>query len=322
MVNEGVPFVGIDLGGTHMQIGVVSASNDIIGRAADHTLADDGLDAVLDRMTRGVRLACDQAGVSLDELGGVGIGAPSPIDSTFRIALVAVNLGWRNLPLADLLSRKLGGAFVTLDNDVNVAVWGEHQLGAGRGMRNVLGIWIGTGIGGGLVLNGELFHGSFGTAGEIGHMVLNPELPREGNILEDFASRSSVVNTVRARLAKDSGRRPEWLGDRAADQLLISDLAKAVEAGDELVIETLRESARLVGYAAANAVTLLSLECVTVGGGLTEALGDQYLGWVRETFDAAVFPDACRACAIRPTELRENAGLLGAALIARERRLR
>jgi len=223
------------------------------------------------------------------------------------------------------MTAKLGGSMdVTLDNDVNCAVWGEHILGAGRDSSSLLGLWIGTGIGGGLVLDGQLYHGPCGTAGEIGQAILFPNDPPETWRYEDTASRKSIVDRVLERIQDGETCILAPMGqtdDDIADRLRISssDLARAVVAGDETDGEVVRSSARATGIMCANAVTLLSLDCIVMGGGIAEEMGEKYIKWMRETFDAAVFPQTLRSCRIGITQLRENAGLFGAALLARER---
>ncbi len=319
MANTSAHVVGIDLGGTNMQIGVVDPDHQIVGRARCKTLADEGVEPVIDRLCQGVESACADAGIKLDDLSGVGIGAPSPIDSTCKIIINAVNLHWQDVPLADLVSKKLNGVPTTLDNDVNVAIWGEYMLGAGKGYRNVLGMWIGTGIGGGLVIEGQLHHGTYGTAGEIGQGVIIPNGGPASEKLEDHASRSSMerraIHLLRAN--EPSSIRDAVSGD--FDQINIRHIAAAVEKGDPLAVRVAQHSARMVAIAAANSATLLSLDCVVLGGGGVESLGDWYLRQVRRVFDKTVFPDTLRQCAIASTQLRDNAGLLGAALLARER---
>lgn len=311
--------VGVDLGGTNMQVGVVSPDNTVLGQSRLKTRAEEGADSVISRLCEGIAAACRDAGLRLEQIAGVGIGAPSPIDASFRTIINAVNLRWRNVPLADRVSEQLGGVPTTLDNDVNVAAWGEFVLGAGRDATNMLGVWVGTGIGGGLVLDGRLHHGTFGTAGEIGQGVILPNGGPAAEKLEDHASRASMVRkAVHLLRANEPSSMRDAIGGEF-DQLRITHLAEAISAGDELAMRIGRHSARMVAIAAANAATLLSLDCVVLGGGGVESLGQWYIDQVRRVFDRVVFPDTLRQCAIVPTELRENAGLLGAALLARER---
>ncbi|MBL1218532.1 MAG: ROK family protein [Planctomycetes bacterium] len=317
-------FVGIDLGGTHMQIGVADRDGTLVGRARDHTHASQGPEAVIERMARNIEAACSDASPRIDRerLEAVCIGAPGALDPVSGIVHNAVNLRWRDLPLVDMMSACLNGTMqVSIDNDVNVALWGEYRLGAcaDKGYRNLLGVWVGTGIGGGLILNGQLHHGTFGTAGEFGQTTIYPDMGPASERVEYHGSRKHIVENLKKLVrANHKTCLPELVaGD--LDTLSIAHVAEAIKQNDELATNVVRHAAEVVGVAAANAVTLLSLDCVALGGGVTEALGSTYINWVREAFDRFVFPDQCRQCVFEPTMLMDNAGLLGAAMLACDR---
>lgn len=310
--------VGIDLGGTNMQIGVVDGGNVVIGRAKHKTRAEKGGDAVIDRIIEGVEDACEKAGVKVRDLSGVGVGAPGAIDMTRGVVLEAPNLRWNTMPLADCLSAGLEKRPVLIDNDVNVAVYGENRLGAGGNARDVLGIWIGTGIGGGLVLNGSLYYGSLGTAGEIGQTVLFPGAPLGWRLLEQNCSRKHMVSRLLRLIdANHPSSLLEIAGGR--EDIGASAVAEAYQKGDALVREVVDEAIGLLGIAAANAVTLLSLPMVILGGGFAEAMGQPLAEKVSRAMAPHVFPKALTSCRVVTTRLADDAGLLGAALLARER---
>lgn len=312
------PVVGIDLGGTNMQIGVVGPQQRVIGRAKKKSKAEEGRDAVIGRIVEGVAEACAEAKVRVTDLAAVGIGAPGAVDPTTGVVIDAVNLRWNDVPLADILGRKLGKP-VIVDNDVNVAVYGENRLGAGENSRHLLGVWVGTGIGGGLILDGKLFYGHFMTAGEIGHMIAYPGNQPGTRSLEHNASRSSVVDRI-IRLIRSNRKSviPELCdGDLANVKSKI--VAKAYEMGDELTVEVIDDTADLLGTCIAGVVTLLSLPRVVLGGGLTEAMGEPFVDRVKKATRRFVFPDLCRQVKVVGTKLMDDAGVLGAALIAMEK---
>ena len=194
--------IGIDLGGTNMQIGVVDSAAKIRGTSRKKTRADEGSAAVIDRLVRSVQEACEDAGITTRQLKAIGIGAPGAVDPVSGIVLEAVNLNWTNYRLASVLTAKLKVP-VFLDNDVNVAVLGEQRLGAAKGAQDLLGVWVGTGIGGGLILNGQLYYGGFKTAGEIGHTWLYPGNPPGSRTLENNCSRSNVVQRLSRLIASN-----------------------------------------------------------------------------------------------------------------------
>lgn len=314
--------VGVDLGGTNMQIGVVDAGNVIAGRSRQKTKAEKGGDVVVDRMVEGIKEACQEAGIGTKDLSGIGVGAPGAIDLARGVILEAPNLRWRDMPLADRLSERLDRRPVLIDNDVNVAVYGENRLGAGGDARDVLGVWIGTGIGGGLILNGSLYYGSLGTAGEIGQTILLPGAPLGSRTLEQTCSRKHVVNRILRLIdANHHSELVEIAGGDASD-IGAGSLAKAYHKGDALVREVVDEMIEFLAVSVANSITLLSLPMVILGGGLAEAFGNDLAERVSAAMKPHVFPAALRGCRVVTTRLADDAGLLGAALLARERFVR
>lgn len=314
---NGKPFVGIDLGGTNMQVGVVNGSDKAISRIKKKTKADEGRDIVIDRIVRAIEEACAGAKLTVAQLGGVGIGAPGAVDSSQGVVLEAVNLRWDDVPLAKILRQKLGVP-VYLDNDVNVAVYGENELGAGNHARDLLGVWAGTGIGGGLILNGELYYGGFLTAGEIGHVVLFPNNPSGWRSLEHACARTAVVERILRLIRANRKSIVLDLADGDPAKVKSETIARAYEKGDALTVEVVDQAADLLGVAIASVVTLLSLPRVVLGGGLTEALGRPFVDRVQRSCRASVFPDRCRKVEVVASKLEDQAGLLGAALLARK----
>ena len=169
--------IGVDMGGTKILSAVIDAEGNILGTAKVPTKADKGASEVIDRIADSVQKAIDKSGVASDSIQAIGIGAPGPLDPETGIVIFAPNLGWRDVQLKTELETRTG--FPTfVDNDVNVGTLGEHVYGAGQGVQNVVGIFVGTGIGGGIILQGELFHGASKTAGEIGHIIVKAGGPR------------------------------------------------------------------------------------------------------------------------------------------------
>jgi glucokinase len=310
-------LIGIDLGGTNMQIGVVDPSNKVLGRAKLKTKSEDGPEAVVTRLVRGMHEACEDAKAALDDVAAVGIASAGAIDIPRGIVINAPNLRWINLPLRDMVQKK-SGKKVVLENDVNGAVWGEYVLGPSRGKGDVLGVWVGTGVGGGLVINGRLYYGASWTAGEIGQTILDIHASKGRAKLEELCSRTGMSRTIVSRL---HAYPRSVLNEVIAEKNAIAGskaLASAYDAGDELAVEVVNEAADWLGVAIANWVTVLSLGRVIVGGGVTEALGKPYLKRLRAAFERVVFPPELAKCEIIATELEDLAGLLGAALLARE----
>jgi glucokinase len=309
---------GVDLGGTNMQIGIVSGDAQVVARAKRKTKSAEGADAVIRRLCEGIEEACGEARIGIEDLAALGVGAPGVIDPDTGMVLEAVNLRWREVPLAQILQDRFK-APVVIDNDVNVAVYGENELGAGERARNLLGVWLGTGVGGGLILNGRIHSGDFNSGGEIGHMTLFPGNPPGYRSFEQNCSRTAVVDAL-VRLISSNHRSmlPEMVEGKLSD-IKSKTIAKAYQAGDPLTVEVVDKAAELTGVAIAGVVTLLSLRRVVLGGGLTEAIGDPLVERVSDSVRAHVFPERAKAVEIVATRLLDDAGVLGSALLAMER---
>jgi len=308
--------IGIDLGGTNMQVGVVRADGKIVGRCKRKTRAQLGMRRVVERVVSAANAACADAQIGIEDVYAIGIGVPGAIDVPRGLVLAAVHLHWVDVPIRDILSAEFGRT-VVVDNDVNVAIWGEAQLGAGRGVSDVLGVWVGTGVGGGLVLNGQLYHGARHTAGELGTSTFSVFAGPGRRTLEQHASRTGMLQNL------------EWLAIQNPDSPLVrlresrrkigsKQIAEALKAGDEVAAEIVEHAASSLGVAIANVVTLLSLPAVVLGGGIVEAIGEPFVDLVNASFGRFVFPPSLRSSRILMTQLGRDAGVLGAALLARQ----
>lgn len=307
--------IGVDLGGTNIQAGVLDADGTLLHRDRCKTKAKHGAEAVLERIAGLVERLIVDAGIERGHVAAVGVGAPGAIDVERGVVVNAVNLRWTDLPVAARLADRLGLP-VTLDNDVNVGAWGEHAAGAAKGHDDVLAVFVGTGIGGGLILNGRLYRGAHCTAGEIGHTILNADAPLGQRTLEDLASRSAIVRRLVQLIESNH---PSDVAERVGgkwEKVRSRVLAEAAAAGDPLTLELLDDAAHYLGTALANAVTLLSIPCVVLGGGLVDALGEPWVERVRERYHTRVFPPSLGETSIVPGALGDDAGLIGAALLA------
>lgn len=301
-----------------MLLGIIAPDKSIIARHHVSTESEGGLDHVLGNLLRGIDDLCALGNVSLEDIGAIGLAVAGAVDIDNGVVLDAHNLKWLNVPLRDLLQKKTGRP-VVLDNDVNAATWGEFKAGAGKGRGDQFAVWVGTGIGGGIILNGELYHGSFSTAGEFGLTISKPDGEEGFRTIEDLASRTGYRRTLDRVLPKHPRSMLSELSGGDASRLGTKELAQAYHANDELAGEVIDRGARLLGTSIANFVTFLSVDTVIMGGGLTEALGERYLEVIRESFRQDVFPERCQQCEIMLTGLASDAGLLGAGLLAMER---
>ena len=313
-------MVGVDVGGTKISVGAlpVDGSREIAVRSGP-TRAAQGAEAVVDRiveMIEGVIAeASAQEGVGRDAFVGVGVGAPGPLDRERRVVVVAPNLGWRDLPLRDLVADRVGLP-AALDNDANCATLGEWWTGAARGAEHVVGITLGTGIGGGLILGGRLYHGASNVAGEIGHTTIETQGRRCacGNYgcLEAYASGPNIA--MRAREAIESGETSVLTdmvdGDLAA--ITAQTVYDANDRGDLVAREVVRETARFLGAGVANLLNVYNPDVVVLAGGVARA-GEALFGPLRAEVRRRAFKPAVDAARIVPGALAGTAGVVGAA---------
>jgi glucokinase len=318
-------LVGVDLGGTSLLAVATSGKGKVLGRHKRKTNAEEGASAVLKRIERTIRDAVHKAGAKMSDVRAIGIGAPGPLNPKTGVILHAPNLGptWNNLPLTAHLSKEMRCP-VYLGNDVNVGAIGEHALGAGRGCKNLVAIFVGTGIGGGIILNNRLYRGVRYTAGEVGHMVLQADGPVCGcgkhGCAEALASRTAIERDIRAQIqAGAKSVVPALLEEMGRDTITSSVLEKALNADDPVVGYVLAQAERYMGLLVANIVNLLDPEVIVLGGGVVERLGERYLDPVRETAERYYLNQEDRSkIHIVATKLRGYAGVLGAATMANQ----
>ncbi|MCA9736830.1 MAG: ROK family protein [Gemmatimonadota bacterium] len=315
-------IIGVDIGGTNLVVGAVPFDGGpVLGLVTRPTEARRGGHSVVERvvrMVRDVRAALSDAHPGA-EVVGVGIGSPGPLDRETGVVIKTPNLAWENFPVRDLVSDALGLP-ATLDNDANCATYGEWWLGAGRGSRHLVGLTIGTGIGGGLVVDGRIFHGASDAAGEFGHMTIDFHGRKCacGNYgcLEAYASGPNIA--ARAVEGIEAGAETilvDQVGG-ALDRITAATVYEGAVAGDPYANEVLRETAKILGAGVANLVNGLNPDVVVIAGGVVRA-GDLLLAPLRESVRQRAFRSAVEACAIRVAELGETAGVVGAAGVFR-----
>ena len=296
-------IVGVDLGGTNIVAGALTDDGgDVIALRSEPTRADQGADAVIDRIVR-----------IIDTVIAETI-APGPLDRERGIVVTTPNLGWTNFPLRDVIAERTGIP-TRIDNDANCATVGEWWLGAARGARNVVGMTIGTGIGGGLILDGKLYHGSSDVAGEIGHATIDitGRLCKCGNYgcLEAYASGPSIAERAREQLAGDEESLLFRMAHGNVGRLTAATVYEAAKLGDDVAIDVVRETARFLGAGIANLLNIFNPDVVVIAGGVTQA-GDTLFVPLRKEVRKRAFRPAVDACRIVPGSLPGSAGVVGA----------
>ncbi len=315
-------IVGVDLGGTNIVVGVMTADgSEQHAMQSIPTRADQGADAVVERIVQLCErvIAETQAatGATRAQFIGIGIGSPGPLDRERGIVIVTPNLGWRNFPLRDRIA---DGVHLSaeLDNDANCATLGEWWIGAARGARQVVGLTIGTGIGGGLILNGSLYHGASDVAGELGHISIDATGRKCGcgnyGCLEAYASGPAIAQRAREALG---GGEPSVMSNLVLgnlEKISAATVFDAAQQGDELAGHVVRETAQFLGIGIANFLNIFNPEVVVIVGGVTQA-GEALFEPLRAEVRRRAFAPAVAACRIVPGELQGRAGVVGAVAI-------
>ena len=311
-------IVGVDIGGTNIVVGTVTEDGkQVRGIQRRNTAVSSGPDAIITHVAEAIRESMTQAesawGEKLEVIG-VGIGSPGPIDTKRGVVVTSPNLRWVNVPLRDRVS-ELVGLPATLDNDANCAVLGEWWQGAARGAQVVVGVTVGTGVGGGLVLDGKIFHGVSDVAGEFGHMTID-STGRQcacGNYgcLEAYASGPAIAKRAIESIEAGATSTLHQYVDGDLGRVTAALVYQAATDGDALALEVVRDTARFLGAGIASLVNICNPELVVVCGGVTSA-GESLFRPLREEVTRRAFRPAAEACRIVAGELTGTAGVIGA----------
>ena len=314
-MREGEHVVGVDVGGTKTMALVFNDGFHVTGRCKKKTVSKKKPDEpVIDRITRIVEEALEEA--DNPEILGIGVGSPGPLDPNTGVVIDTPNLGWKDFPLGELLAERFNVP-VSVDNDVNMGTYGEWRFGAVSDCQDVLGVFPGTGIGGGIIIGGRLHHGFSGAAGEFGHMTVEMDGPLCGcgkrGCLEAVASRIAIATEVAAAAARNGA---PWIFENCGTDLhkiKSGALKEAIDAGDAVVENIVRRAAFYTGMAIGNLVNALSPEAVVLGGGLVEAMEDLYMQESRAGMDAHAMPFLRRGVRLVAARLGDDAVAQGAA---------
>jgi glucokinase len=285
---------------------------------SEPTRSHQGADAVIERIVRMIDTVIAetvaQTGASRADFAGIGVGAPGPLDRKRGVVVTTPNLGWVDFPLRDVIGTATRLP-VRIDNDANCATLGEWWLGAAAGANNVIGMTIGTGIGGGIILDGRLYHGASDVAGEIGHTTIDVtgRLCKCGNYgcLEAYASGPSIADRAREAVASDDGGLLVRMVGGDLSRISAATVYEAAKGGDEVALDVVRETARLLGAGIANLLNIFNPDVVVIAGGVTQA-GDSLFSPLRKEVRKRAFRPAVEACRIVPGLLPGSAGVVGA----------
>ena len=318
------PVLAVDLGGTKIIAAAVLPEGKIVSRNYRLTLADEGTEAVIDRLLSALNGVTAKAKLKTSELTGIGIAAAGILDTEKGIIATSPNLPeWRDVPLRDILADRLGVA-AYLINDASAAALGEHRFGAGRGVDNLVYLTVSTGIGGGIIIGGELYSGANGCAGEIGHMTIEANGPQCncGNLgcLEALASGTAVAREAVRRLNQGETSSIAQLAEGRLESITAETVALAARQGDHLACTVVANAGNYLGIGLANLVNIFNPELIVIGGGLSK-MGDMLLEPARKVVKERALQLPARTVRIVRARLGSNAGIAGAAAYAFEQQL-
>ena len=319
-LNKGDHIVGVDIGGTKVQATVFDHQFKEVATGRKKMQSKKAGESAEQRVLSAIREALEGAGGPV--IRGIGVGSPGPLDPNTGVIIDTPNIAWKNFPLGDMLSKEFGVP-VAVDNDVNVGTYGEWCFGEVKDCKDVVGVFPGTGIGGGIIVNGKLLHGFSGAAGEIGHMTVLPDGPFCGcgkrGCLESLASRTAVAKELVALAVR--GDAPFILENCGTDITKVRSgaIAKAIAAGEKMVESEVRRAAYFVGIAVANLINILSPEAVVLGGGMVEAMEDLYLEETKRAIKDHAMPFLRKGVKVAPARLGDYAVVMGAARMIAER---
>jgi glucokinase len=308
--------IGVDMGATKILSGLVNGKHEVLARDKRKTGAGDGPKVVLERVADSIR-ECLKAAVNNNlAVEAVGIGLPGPLDTEKGIVLEAPNLeGWTNVPVRDTLREALG-LEVYIENDANMGALGEAVLGAGRGRDIAMGVFVGSGIGGGIVINGKLFRGHKGIAGEVGHMII-----RDGKrgSLEDNAGRLSIAAKIKKRIL--SGQESVMTEAALADKRITSGMIRqALDSGDPVVTPIMEKAMTYLSRGCASLVNIFDPSVIILGGGVVEAMPEWVVKRVsKQTRELVIGRGEAKDLEIVAAELGDDSALLGSVIWAEQK---
>ncbi|SFI81823.1 glucokinase [Paenibacillus sp. UNC496MF] len=304
--------VGVDIGGTSIKVGICDSEGSLLHTYEGPTEVEKGSDVVCDNIAAYARLIVEQSPFEWDQVEGVGIGIAGFLDIPRGFVHKSVNLFFENVPLKDILEEKLEKK-VLVNNDANVAALGEAWAGAGRGISDCVCYTLGTGVGGGVIINGKVVEGYKGMAGELGHMAIVPDLEAIqcgcGNkgCLETVSSATGII-----RMAKDAVERGDRTSLTFVEHIMAKDVIDAAKAGDEVAARIVNRAAFYLGKSMATVAVVLNPQRFIIGGGVSKA-GEFLFEQIRDVFRKSTPDMAQEGVEIVPAILGNDAGVVGAA---------
>ncbi len=311
-------FLGIDLGGTKVLTAVADERGKILARKKIPTEPEKGQEHVIDNIIGSVLAVLEESGLDKSEIVRTGIGSPGPLNIEKGIIYLAPNLGWENVPISALLEERLGVP-IKLENDANAAALGEKWFGAGQGIDNLLYITVSTGIGGGIIIDQKIYHGANAGAGEVGHMIIDPDGPRCGcgnrGCLEALASGTAIIRMAREAVKSGQETILHSLSDGDVTKISGSLIAEAARMGDQVAEDIWEKAGDYLGLGVANLVNVFNPEMIIFGGGVMKA-GAFIMKPMLRSLKKRAFKESYRSLKIKQAALGNDVGVKGAIAVA------
>ena len=303
---------GIDIGGTTVKMGLFDEKGDMLEKWEIVTRKENNGENILPDIVKSIKEKNSEKSIETDDILGIGMGVPGPITEDGRV-LKCANLGWGIFSVADEMSKLTGVKKVKVGNDANVAALGEQWRGGGRGFDNIVMVTLGTGVGGGIIMNGKILTGENGAAGEIGHITVNPKETLTcgcgcKGCLEQYSSATGVIRLAKERL--EASDKPSELRKFADDQIGGKEVFDAYQAGDELAAEAVDEFAAYLGMGLGNVASVVDTQAFVIGGGLSKN-GPIVIELIKKQYEKNVM-FALKNTEFRLAELGNDAGMYGA----------
>ncbi|NLK62669.1 MAG: ROK family protein [Fusobacteria bacterium] len=311
-------YIGLDIGGTKILGALFKEDGTIITKVKKRSKANEGKDVVFSQITKVINELIES---SKGKINGIGIGLPGIIDSEKGKVIFSPNLPWKNYNIKEELEKKYK-INVNIGNDVNVGILGEWIYGAAKNKQNIIGIFVGTGIGGGLIINGKLYEGHTGAAGEIGHICVVPDGPYCGcgakGCLEALASKTAIMQDIQSQIKRGRKTIFKEIFEKNDDILRSDELKQAINEKDELAIEILDKMGRYLGIAIASLINVLNPEIIVLGGGIIESIGDNLIPIITSYTKSYSMKKLMENTEIKAAALGDDSGIYGALQLAKE----
>jgi glucokinase len=314
--------LGIDLGGTKIEAAVFDADGKIIGRHRDKTEAWRPEQEVFERIVTVATQAVTNSKIDAKQIETIGIGSPGPLDPDTGTIVETANLPFKNFPLGPKLSERFNNCPVILNNDVDAGTYGEFKAGAAQGVQFALGVFVGTGIGGGLIIDGKAYNGFNKNAAEIGHIIIKAGGAKCGcghqGCMEAYASRTAIARDIKKAIKSGKKTLAAKKMNKETGAISSNDIKECYEAGDKVVKKIIDRATKYLGVGIGSLVNVLSPEIIVFGGGVVEALGEPFLQRIEKEIRKTAFEFSMKNVRIVRAQLGDDAGITGAAMLARD----